>query len=370
MFRVLVSNRSFNRLEYLDSVVDNLSWDYSAIGGCGSCRFSIPMRRTFPRNIAPDFNVKVYKRNDSTDSFDLWYQGYIRNNIRRVDVKKETRDILCVGYAEQLNHIHVSKTYSTSTEISVIVKDVLDTFIVPETAITYSASDIVASSFSASQLKFNHKGKSVIQTLADLVDYEWGVTADRKFYFKPRSTTVGLRYVEGRQLTNFFSDDYSGGIVNRIIIKGGDVSGSPFRPAAFDHANSQLKWGRRDEEVDNSAIVTQDVAQQYADATFAKKALVVRRGTADLEEVVDSIESTTPIPLFERVTKRIAYGQRKYGTILYQGRLSFSISRIQYRVDKNNILSTSLDLGEPKPGVAEAIAQIQYNLDQSRTQDL
>jgi hypothetical protein len=105
-----------------------------------------------------------------------------------------------------------------------------------------------------------------MQTLADVVgSREWGVDKDRKFFFKARSTDVGFRFPLDDKILSFSNNTSSVDIINRVIVNGGDVSGSAYREV-IDYPASQHKWGRRDKVLSNSALVTSQVANQFADA--------------------------------------------------------------------------------------------------------
>lgn len=365
--RLVLSDREFNVLEYLDNEYLRLKWSYSRIGGCATCNFNLPRKLEEDRNIAGDFNIKIYVRNDSTQAYDLWYQGFISQKGRDIR-KRERMPISVSGYAEQLTRIYVDRDYS-SQEVSVIVKHLLDNEVTSNTDISYSSGDIEATGFTANDLEFNGTVKEAMQTLADLVNFEWGVDKDRKFYFKEKSTTVGHRYPLGRKCERFYSDDVSREIINRVIIKGGDVSESPFT-ATYNDLDSQRKWGRRDIVIHNTAIVTSEVAEQYADVILAERAGVVRRGYAKIVEVDERIEANLPIQLFHLIEKGVTYGEVNYGVRSYSGHVYYSIGHISYSMRKGGSIEANIEIGRPKETPGDTIAQIEHKLEQLRSQGM
>ncbi len=227
IFRTELRDREFNILEIIDDEIINLNWDYSRIGGCGGFSFDLPREFCNEKHISGDFNIRIYYRNPSTKAYDLWYQGLVEDKTPNIRGNTETINIKGHGYLAQLSRIYIDKDY-TSTEVSVIVKDILDTFVTPKTNITYSAGDIVATGFTPDSLKFNTDAKNALQTCADIVGArEWGVDKDRKFFFKARGSTVGFRFPLGNKITDFSEAQSFKDIINRVVIQGGDVSGVP-----------------------------------------------------------------------------------------------------------------------------------------------
>jgi len=168
---------------------------------------------------------------------------------------QEMIDVTGHGYFDQLGRYYVDRDYS-SDEISVIVKDILDNDVVTPSDISYDAGDVAATSYTPDTLEFNTDAKSALETLADIAgSREWGVDKDRKFFFKAKSTTPGFYFTMGRYVTDFQADQSFGDIINRVIVQGGESSGSPFTRTVND-TDSQTKYGRRDKVIQNSSITT------------------------------------------------------------------------------------------------------------------
>lgn len=368
--RVELRDRSFNILEVLDKEFMSLSWGYSRNGGCDSFSFDLPREYCNERYISGDFNVRIYARNDTTQAYDLKYQGVVESKLPNVRGSEETISVQGHGYQAQLSRIYLDGVTFVSQEVSVIVKNILDNYVVPNTDITYDAGDITATSFTPSTITFNTDAQSALQTLADTTGTrEWGVDKDRNFYFKQRSSTVGLRFPLGGKVTGFSSDDSFKDIVNRVIVQGGDVAGVPYT-ATFNDTLSQLKYGRRDEVVQNSSITTSDVAQQLATSVLTDKSDVVRRARMELVNHETFIESTIPIPLLAIVARGVLYGEKYYGTFLYSGEVSYQVNRVTYRISDDGVLQANIEMGKLRPDLSEAIGQVEYELEQLRSATL
>lgn len=371
--RLVLSDRSFNVLEYLENEMMNLTWEYSRIGGCGSISFDLPRKYCDEKAISGDFNLRLYVRNPSTKAYDLWYQGIVEQKSPNVRGADETVSIQGHGYQAQLSRIQLRGLTYSSQEASVIVKNLLDNYIVPYTDITYSVGDLEATSFTFDTLEFSTDALSAIQTIADTVGgRDWGVDKNRKFYFKARSTTVGFRFPLGDKVTSFSDDDSFKDIINRVVVQGGDIAGVPFSPdptaSAYNNYASQLKYGRRDTIYQNSSVLTASVAEQIAASILTEKSDVIRRARCELATYETQIEATLPLPLFNLIARGTFYGEKLYGTFLYSGQISFQINRVVYKLrSEDSSITTSLELGQPLPNISETIGQLKYQIEQLRS---
>jgi hypothetical protein len=368
-FRVEIRDTDFNILEFLENEITSLSWDYSRIGGCGSFSFELPREFCNERFISGDFNIRIYIRNETTKAYDLWYQGLVEDKKPSISGDKEKVSVTGHGYQAQLSRIQISESYS-STEISVIVKDILDTYITPNTDITYETADIEATGFTADTLDFSTDAESALKTCADTVGgIEWGVDKDRKFFFKARSSTVGYRFWIGKNITGFNEDQSFKDIVNRVVVQGKEIAGVPYTFTAND-LSSQTKYNLRTKVIQNSAISTEDVATQFASSMLDEYSDVVRKASCSLVNYQTRIEATVPIPLFVLKGVGVRYGEKKYYTFLYSGEINRYIERANYSINDNAVLTTKLTLGQLPPNSSEQIVQLKYKLEQLRTANL
>lgn len=371
IIRAELRDKSFNVLEILDPEFFNLTWEYNRVGGCGSFTFDLPRQYCNEKYISGDFNLRLYARNPSTKDFDLWYQGIVESKEPNVR-DKELISVVGHGYQAQLSRIQLRDVTFSSQEVSVIIKNILDNYVVPNTDITYDLSDIEATTFTVDSIEFNTDAESAFETLADITgSREWGVDKNRKFFFKVRSSTAGLNFTMGDKITGYTEDDSFKDIVNRVIIQGGDVADVPFRPnptaAAYNNTSSQTKYGRRDLVYQNSSIITDSVAQQVAQSILAERSDVIRRARCEIAGHEEQIEETIPIPLFQMIARGTLYGEKYYGTFLYSGQIQFQVNRIVYKYSSEDAaFTTNLELGQQRPDLAEEFGKLKYELEQLR----
>jgi len=368
MHRIELRDKDFNLLEFLEKEAINPRFDYARIGGCGAFSFNLPRQYCDEKYISGDFNIRIYIRNETTKAYDLRYQGLIEDKSPNVVGGEETIRVSGHGYSAQLKRIQVEETY-TGTEMSAIVKDILDTYITPNTDIAYDADDIENTGFTPDTLKFATDAQNALQTCADIVgNIEWGVDKNRKFFFKARSQVVGFREFIGGKITKF-SEDYSfKDIVNRITIQGGKIAGVTYTKT-YDYALSQLKYNIRTKVIQNSSITTDQVSLQFANAMAAEYGDVIRKAKCTMSDVGTPIESTLPIPLMQIIASAARYGEKKYGEGLYSGRFNRLITQVSYYF-RSGILNADLQFDYIRPSIAEAISQLAYQLEQQRVSAL
>jgi hypothetical protein len=325
----------------------------------------IPVKYGKEGILGGDYNICIYYYDKPTKTMILWYQGLIEEKSPEVNEDDETIKIIGYGYSSQLKRILVDTTI-TSKEVSVAVKAILDTYITPNTNITYDAGDIEATTFTIDSLTFDTDVLNVIQTLADIVGTrEWGVDCNRKFFFKARSSTVGYRYPAGGKVKSFNAVDSFRDIINSVKLEGGDVSDVKYTRPGND-AQSIATYGKREKILTNSAITTNDVADQYINAYLAENKFLKRRATSIIVNEETRQEVTIPIPLFVYMLPGVRYGEEKYGTFLYSGDVEYIINSIKYKIEDNGSLTKSLELGEIINELAKPFSQLEAEIDQLR----
>jgi hypothetical protein len=362
--KVVISSRDSldTPIAEMQNEITNLSWQYNRIGGCGSFSFGLPKRIYRDLFLGFDYNVKIFLKVSGT--YTLKYQGKILDKTYEQTNNQDILKVSGTGYQTELNHIDVDRDYS-STEVSLIVKSILDNDVTPNTNISYDAGDLTATGFTADSLEFNHKALDAIRTCAEVVgSREWGVDKNRKLYFKERSTSTGYRYPIGKQL-RLSNTITSTDIINRVIIIGGEVGGVKFTRVVQDTDN-QTKWGRRDKRKENSSIVSNSVADNYGEALLSEFKYVQRSLKLDIFDDT-FFEDTIPIPLLQLLANLDTYKTRKYGEGLYCGLISYQINTIRYKIDKSGSVIKSVDVGTYRPDIAEKIGQIEHRLDQMRS---
>lgn len=364
-FRVVLSDRSFNVLDILDNEYLDLHWSYSRIGGCGEFGFRVPRKLFEEKSLSGDFNIKIYYRNPTTKTHVLWYQGLIENKIPAVEGNTENIEVSGHGYQSQLSRIYLDNITYTSQEASVIIADIIDTYVAPYTDITKGTVSVT--DFTFDTINFNTTALSAIQTIADTVGTrEWGVNKDRVFFFQERSSTVGRRFSFGHNILNYNENQDFTDIINKVIVQGAQAGGTYYK-STYNDTISQLKYGIRASVIQNSSVVTSAVAAQLADAVFAEKNDVQRKASCELAGLEARLEATTPIDLINILGKEIKYNERRYGEFLYSGNVDRIVNRINYNLSNSGTLRIYLDLGQQKPTLSDKISQLEYKIEQERS---
>lgn len=364
IYRVLIEDRDLSFYNEIRKPL-GLNWEYNALGGCGAFGFTAYSKFCTDILFGSNFNIKILRRNPTTKNYDLWYQGRIEDKQYDISSGQEIVSISGYGYQSALNDVIINQDF-TSQEASVIVKSILDTFVVPNTKITYDNADIEATTLTIDSIKFSYvTAAQALKTIAEAVGgREWGVDRNRKFFFKAQSSTTGFNYALGKKVKNLRVNNSSRSVANHIIIQGGDVSGSPF-VYVKDYLSGQAKYGRRDLILQRTAVVTNQIAQQIADAAYAERSDVSERVRCDLlDEVL--IENTLPIPLFKIKTREYLYDEANYDSILYSGIEPQRISKVRYKIGQASELIISMELGQVFASEVENIKQLEFKLDQLR----
>lgn len=362
-YRIEIADVDFNLLEFLEDEALNISWGYNRIGGCAGFSFDLPRRFNDQGNVSGDFDIKIFRR-IAAGTYSLIFSGFVEDRSPTF-AEPEKINVRGYGYSAHLSRVIVNANYQNQ-EISSVVRTIMDDFVVPNTGITYQASDIVNTGFTAGTLDFNTTAMNALRTLAEIVGtQEWGVDEDRNFFFKPRSDTINFYFTPGYKVINFSSVDSFRDIVNRIRLEGGDVSGTIYK-RTINSASSQSRWGLREKIVQNSAIISDDVADRYGAAILAEKATLIRRGKITIVGDDAQIEATIPVGTAQFKESGVRYNEEKYSTFLYSGEVAFQINKISYKIDTDKTLIKTLDLGELRPALAQEVSRLDFELDNLR----
>lgn len=361
IYRVELRDRDMNFITILDNRIKDIVFSFSPIGGCADFSFKALSKYCTELNFGANYNVRISMRNDATKNYDLIYQGRVENIVNDINYSDENIQIQGFGYQSQLSDIVINATY-TSTEVSAIIKDLLDTYIVPNTDLTYDLADLENTGFTPDTITFSYvPAIEAFEKLAEITgNIEWGVDKNRKVYFKRRSDIANFFEPLGKYLSDFKINSSSREIVNRVIVIGAEVSGSKFTYVK-DYAKSQRKYKRRDKVIQNSAVTTNQVAEQLADAKYAAGKGMVDRGSFVYEKEF-IWETSLPVPLVKIQTREITYDEKAYDTFLYAGQEPFRILKIKYKIDDSSRLSSNVDFGQKTPDIIEGIKQLEFRL--------
>jgi len=282
--------------QYLTPFVSKVSWEWNRIGGCGRC--SITINKAY-RDIIFDAQDDIQIRVKSGATSKLVYRGYIANINPILKVNQEIKlDVR--GYFDLLKKVIVhtsgdTRAYSSKT-VAFIADDIADTFIVPKTPITIAGA-LTAGDFTADSLEFFGTVDDALRTLADLQgDIEYGVDEDLVFYWNTESTTINRRFFVGNNVSVLERRVSFDNLVNKLYLVGGDVAGVKYKKTA-ESSDSQSLYYLAEEIINNSSIITDNVAVQYLGAILNQRSVPNFSIRAQIKNIDLRLEDTLPMGL-------------------------------------------------------------------------
>lgn len=271
------------------------TWEWNRKGGCGVCTITLKKNyRDFVFSARDDIRIRI--KSGSTSK--LVYRGYISEVTPTL--QKDSSVVLKVkGYFDLLKKLIVHdtgdiKTY-TSQEISVIVDDIIDTFVVANTSITKGTIDV--GTFVADSIQFLNTVENCLSTLADLLGtIEYGVDENLVFFWREESTTIKHKFFAKGSIKVLERRVNFENIVNKIYLVGGEVSGSKYKKLG-ENTDSQSQYGLFEEIVNNGSIVSDTVADEYISSTIRQKAQPILSIRAQVPNTTKRFEDTVPLGL-------------------------------------------------------------------------
>jgi hypothetical protein len=383
-----------------DEGLKSTRWQYDALGGCGAC--DIVVRRPFDDygDLALDYDVQIWREEDVygspggtplpaqldqqlgvgfTNSKELRWSGFIRQFTPVLDRDEEMVKLSCAGYSRQAAYIVVPDITYQSMDVAAIARAIVDTYIVPSTKIKRTgALNLMPDSgvvVSGTGLRFFTSAYEAIKTLADIAgSAEWGVRADREFYFLPRSTAVKQTWEIGSRVAFYQPETSSDDVVNRVYVQG--AGGVKY---AID--NLPAAAGYQKERVEHvNSIATSSDAALWALGYFAKFGTAQKKGQLRLGATDAWIENfagqTMPPlgrlrvhggPIFvltgETFTGDVPFTLAgSYGAYVDD---QYRINSIGYSPSENG-LDIAIDLGEKRGALADYFNSIVFKLGELR----
>lgn len=292
-YEVELRDKAGNLKQYLTPWVEDLQWEWNRIGGCGNCRVKLAM--TY-RKIDFDAGDDIQIRIKSGSTTKLVYRGWIIDPGHKLR-EKQSINLEVRGYFDKLKKIAIHdsgavKQY-TSTLVSDIVDNIVDTFITPNSDITKGTID--AAIFTADSLKFKTSVAAALRTLAELIgDAEYGVNENLVFFWRTESTTLRQKFFVGNNVEVLDRKINWDKLINKIVFEGGTVGGATFTKTA-EATDSQLLFYLSEVIETNSAITTDSVADQYLGAILKEYSKPIINFRAKIPNTDLRLEDTLPI---------------------------------------------------------------------------
>lgn len=214
-------------------------------GGCGPFSFTLAEEYS---HVDIDYNYRVeicfYTQTDP------WFTGYITKVPQKgTDPKREYGG---VGYFQQLEYIRVNEIDEVGQEVEGIVEAIYDDYLDSDTNIEWNAAKIDSPGYTtvATQRWERITARACFETLAELAQrFEFGVDADREFYFRNISSLVLEKFWIGKHLTEFKPVEDQSDLCNRLYIRCGLLTDGTDYTIMLENAASQVAYGLREDVV-------------------------------------------------------------------------------------------------------------------------
>jgi len=313
--------------------------------GCGAFSFTI--------NDLPDFNITYRTRVDIHPYFDSipWFTGFIQ--VIPKPGKKRPYAFSGFGYFDQLDWVTITASYQNQ-EVSLIIKDIIQNYVAPNTQIIYNESKIEAASYTITSIDFDHtKAKDAIQTLADIAQgYEFGVDNSREFYFREIDTDTKYHYWVGKQFQDIEIEEDPNSVRNKLYVKAGQISGGSNIIGSVQDGTSIATYGLREDVVTAPEILNSDDALQWAN--YILQDLKTPKVKAQIHNV------------FLDSTKEKIEPKGKCRITVYDGtEYELLVKRVQYSISKSGIFA-ELELGEIQEPFEKQIVDIVKGIDEEK----
>lgn len=339
-----------------------IGWEYLRTGGCGQCEVNTAFKvgGDFDNSLAPGDELRLKIGNQ------LRYSGKLIKVGRSIKSGAESIDLIFYGYISELSDVIVNETYE-GMEISDIVKDILDNYVVGIKNVSYSASDIEETSFSPASIVFNHDVLSALTLLAELAgDVEWGVDRNKNFYFKRRDTNVRRTYHIGREIYEYQEIEDHEAVKNVVNVFGSESSVVPL--STITSAGSVSTFGRKESNIFQSSIVEPSDANRLGLVNVKNTDSKIRQIQVRMKQDDYFVESSHPLGattiVFEPLRTPKKYGNNfKYGRNEKYGSLKRDqISSIRYTMVGGG-MDIQLVISQDIPNVGDQQKQVENQIE-------
>lgn len=225
-------NWTYTDMKILNDAEQRLEWFYHKNGGCGSFRFLTHefLDSYFDDALAQSWEIHVRVKLVGEYYYTTWFRGVIRSIRQQEQGAEMFTDIRGYGYVEMLDNVQVQKQYNAGLTVKDVVDDIISTFVIPNTRIirpydldpTNGDLGTDASSYVLQKpLHFECSALKAIKFLAELQgNREFGVDADKLFYFRESITTVRKNFFVGHDLIDRVAGGKTFGATNKVKVAG------------------------------------------------------------------------------------------------------------------------------------------------------
>lgn len=346
---------------YIDDKITSMFWEWDRVGGCGLCKFTL--RESFDGALAAtlrqDYEINTYVNGT------LYYSGFIDKIMPRATGKGESISVTCLGYINQLKRIVLRDETYSGKELSFVAEDIVEVHGTGETSVTSAATDYDETDFVADNLYFNESIYDALVKIAGIAGKrEWGVKADKSLYFLKRDDSVKHWYHIKQDFISFSPTIDYNPIITRIYLLGSDNYSGRFTVTNKVVSKEQI--------VQNSAISTQSVGQQFARMYLKEKSMIRRSYYGTLVRRTDQVESIVPMgeaavnikigvkDKYDTAGNKYDSGQKYDG-----GTESFQIEKIRYDLTDHGLQQT-LYFGQVPPAISDELKRLEFMIKEER----
>lgn len=331
------------------SVLLAASWELLPTG-CGGASFTFSDQ--LPRFLSISHNQRI--------DVHVWgsarpiWSGFVRRLPSPV-TSTWPRTYEAYGYQAHLDRVIIREADYAEQIVADIAAEVVRDYLDPETGILYSRAQICSTcNYRARDLQFRYTTvRRAMEQLSNLAGlYEFGVDADREFFFRRQSSSTTEHLWIGTHLDEGDVDEDSERLANRIWVQSGQrtIAGDNYLPVPLEDIGSQTTYGVWEDVVRAPSVFNETDAYRYASVELQRRAVpAVRARVRGLRF------EGTPIDCRGRVRIVGRYGDE----------LITSKQRVRYTVTGSR-LEVDLDLGEREmdiPGWFSDLAAQQARLE-------
>lgn len=221
----------------------------------------------------PAFTVAYRTRVDIHPYFTEapWFTGFIQTLPQ--PGKKRPFEYTGFGFFEQLDWVLVTGSYEDD-DIAVIVSDIIQNTVAPNTQIIYNAAKIISPSYTVESIDFDHvSAKDAIQTLANMAQgFEFGIDDSREFYFRAIDSDTHHSLWSGKHFQEADIEENPFTVRNKLYIKIGEIqAGGSNIVGSVQDDPSIAAYGLREEVIDIPESLDSTDATRWANEILAQK---------------------------------------------------------------------------------------------------
>jgi hypothetical protein len=331
-------------------VLLDASWSYDRIGGCGGASVVLGLPYQSLDAIEEGTEIQIDVLDEIGELYTTWYRGEIATRSQGLS-NISTVTLQAQGFVMQLDRVRLDALTFVDSNTEDIVKFIMDNFVIQDTQIkrTPDKGLIRAEGFVVDSITFNGSVMSAFRSLAEISgNAEWGVDNDKELFFKVRSTEVKNAYAVDELVSLSEASDFSS-ILNDFKLFGA----SGFTRSKVDIA-SQEKFGKRTSILQQSAISTNDTADQFIDGFLTDSKNPDETLSASVGNARERVEGIPP----QGQVSLSVLGSSPFVKTSYQ------VETINYAMGNGDGLQVNIIGGRIKQDVTETVAYLNYRLDQ------